>query len=255
MNNIAIIKKRLSVILVLVLCLSAMQLSPVEAAGVGKASAVLDKRAKTTAQLKINKVKGATGYQVFLATGRKGKYRQIGSTRNASFTIRKIKKDKTYYVKVRAYQTRGYRIVTGKYSGVLKIGKYVEMTTAEKYAGQVLTLVNAERAKEKLPALKGSTALNAAANIRAQELETSDSPIRPDGRNGCSVLTDKGIVYETAGENIASGVRTPKEVVEKWMQDAGHRAQILSADYTHMGLGYYASSKGDKYYWSQIFMK
>ena len=253
--NIAMIKKRLSVILAVALCLSGIQLSPVGAAGVGKASATVDKRAKTTAQLKMNKVKGATGYQIFLATKKKGKYRQIGSTRNTSFIIRKSKKNKIYYVKVRAYQTKGYRIMTGKYSGVLKIGKYVEMTTADKYAVQVLSLVNEERAKEKLPALKGSAALNAAANIRAQELETSDSPTRPDGRNGCSVLTDKGIVYEAAGENIASGVRTPKEVVEKWMQDAGHRAQILSPDYTHMGLGYYVSSKGDKYYWSQIFMK
>ena len=128
------------------------------------------------------------------------------------------------------------------------------VTLADKYAAQVLELVNAERAKEDLPALKASDALNKAANIRAKELVTENSPNRPDGRNGCSGLTDEKIVYETAGENIASGCKTPKDVVEKWLEDAGHRAQIMSSDYTYMGVGYYETTKGDQYYWSQLFM-
>lgn len=248
-------KRGLSVILAAVLCLTGTQISGKEASAIGRASATVSKRAKTTATLKIGTLKGITGYQIFVAGAKKGKYKQIGATRNNRFVLTKLKKNKIYYVKVRAYRTRGTRIVTGKYSAVLRIGKFVSTTTAEKYAATVLSLVNQERAKEGLAALKASSTLNTAANIRARELVISNSPTRPDGRNGCSVLTDQGIVYETAGENIASGAKTPKEVVAEWMKEAGHRAQIMSEDYTHMGLGYYATSKGDKYYWSQLFIK
>ena len=219
----------------------------------GRAGVSVSRRTGTTAELTMKKMSGVTGYQVFLSTKKKGKYSQIGATRTTSFKMSKLKKNKVYYVKVRAYKTSGSRIVTGKYSSVVKIGKYVAVTTEDKYAAQVLKLVNEERAREELAPLKASTALDKAACIRAKELVTQNSPNRPDGRNGCSVLTDEKIVYESAGENIASGCKTPKDVVEKWMADAGHRSQIMSTDYAYMGLGYYSTTKGDKYYWSQIF--
>lgn len=245
--------RRAGSFLAMLLCISLMQWSADRVQAVGKTTAGVSKRTKTTAELTIRKISGVTGYQVFLANSRKGKYAQIGATRTTLFKLSKLKKNKVYYIKVRAYKTSGSRITTGKYSGVIKLDKYVSVTTADKYAAQVLQLVNEERAKEELPALKTSDALNKAANIRAKELVTENSPNRPDGRNGCSVLTDQKIVYETAGENIASGCKTPKDVVAKWMADAGHRAQIMSADYKYMGLGYYATSKDEKYYWSQLF--
>ena len=241
-------------LLMLLLCVSILSWPVGNVQAIGKTTAAVSKRTKTTAELTIRKISGVTGYQVFLSKSRKGRYAQVGATRTASFKLSKLKKNKAYYVKVRAYKTSGSRIVTGKYSGIIKINKYVVVTLADKYAAQVLELVNAERAKEDLPALKASDALNKAANIRAKELVTENSPNRPDGRNGCSVLTDEKIVYETAGENIASGCKTPKDVVEKWLEDAGHRAQIMSSDYTYMGVGYYETTKGDQYYWSQLFM-
>ena len=239
---------------VLLLCVSMLSRPVGDVQAVGKTTATVGKRSKTTAELTIRKISGVTGYQIFLSKSRKGKYAQVGATRTSSFKLSKLKKNKAYFVKIRAYKTSGSRIVTGKYSGIVKISKYMTVTTADKYAAQVLELVNAEREKENLPALKASEALNKAANIRAKELVTENSPNRPDGRNGCSVLTDQKIVYESAGENIASGCKTPKDVVEKWMGDVGHRAQIMSSDYTYMGVGYYETAKGDKYYWSQLFM-
>lgn len=247
--------RRTGRLLAVLLCISMFNWTaadPVQA--VGKTTVAVSKRTKTTAELSIKKISGVTGYQVFISHTRKGKYQQIGATRSSVFKLSRLGKNKIYYVKVRAYKTSASRIVTGKYSGVTKIGKYVTVTTADKYAAQVLELVNEERAKENLPALKASEALNKAANIRAKELLTENSPNRPDGRNGCSVLTDEEIVYESAGENIASGCKTPKDVVGKWMQDAGHRAQIMSSDYTYMGVGYYETAKGEKYYWSQLFI-
>lgn len=39
------------------------------------------------------------------------------------------------------------------------------------------------------------------------------------------------------GENLARGQKTPDEVVEAWMKSPSHRAAILNADYTDIGIG------------------
>jgi uncharacterized YkwD family protein len=59
-----------------------------------------------------------------------------------------------------------------------------------------------------------------------------------------------GITYKTAGENIAMGQRTPEEVVKAWMNSPGHRANILKASFTHIGVGYVANGN----YWTQMFV-
>lgn len=250
-----ILKRCLAVCLVATLCVTGVQLAPKKVTAMGKPSCTVSKRTKTTATITVKKVKKVTGYQVFLANTRGGKYRQIGATLSGKFQITKIKKNKVYYVKVRAYKTSGSRITTGKFSAVTTVKKYSTESTADKYAKQVLSLVNQERAKAGLPELKLSKSLNAAAAVRARELATEFSHIRPDGRDCFTALTDAGIVYSHVGENIAAGQVTPQEVVTSWLNSDGHRANIMSEDYTQMGLGYYHSSKGDQYYWSQIFIK
>ena len=56
------------------------------------------------------------------------------------------------------------------------------------------------------------------------------------------------------GENIAAGYSSPEAVVEGWMNSPGHRANILEAEFTHIGVGYeYLPGTTYKYYWSQEF--
>ena len=59
-----------------------------------------------------------------------------------------------------------------------------------------------------------------------------------------------GISYKTAGENIAKGYKTPQAVVDGWMNSSGHRANILNASYTQIGVGYVANGN----YWTQMFI-
>ena len=59
-----------------------------------------------------------------------------------------------------------------------------------------------------------------------------------------------GLSFRTAGENIAYGQRTPQQVFQGWMNSSGHRANILSASYTQIGVGYVA----DGHYWTQMFI-
>lgn len=47
-----------------------------------------------------------------------------------------------------------------------------------------------------------------------------------------------GYSYSRAWENIAAGHTTPAAVVDGWMNSPGHRANILDAGLTEIGLGY-----------------
>ena len=64
------------------------------------------------------------------------------------------------------------------------------------------------------------------------------------------MLKKFGISYKSAGENIAQGYSTPEAVVNGWMNSSGHRANILNASFTHMGVGYDANG----HYWTQMFI-
>lgn len=125
-------------------------------------------------------------------------------------------------------------------------------TDALSYAEQVVALVNTERAKAGLSALTLDTEIASAALVRAKETEISFSHTRPDGRHFSTVLSDSGISFRGAGENIAWGQRSPEEVMNGWMNSEGHRANILNPNFTKIGVGYYQNAAG-RNYWTQLF--
>ena len=125
----------------------------------------------------------------------------------------------------------------------------------EQWKREVLSLVNQERIKNGLDELEWSTTCAAAAELRARELMTNYSHIRPDGsewKTACPRPNNS----DASGENLMAGnsAVSPKTVVEAWMNSPTHRANILSADYTKLAVGFYFDSE-TKYrtYWSQYF--
>lgn len=120
------------------------------------------------------------------------------------------------------------------------------------YLKQVVDLVNAERAKEGLAPLTVNTKVQAAAQVRAMESEKLFSHTRPDGSSFATALKEQGVSYRRAGENIAWGQRTPQQVVNAWMNSAGHRANIMNPNFTTIGVGYYQNANGTNY-WCQLF--
>ncbi len=120
------------------------------------------------------------------------------------------------------------------------------------YAEQVVEIVNAERAKAGLGALTLDKSIEAAALVRAREIEISFSHTRPDGRSFSTVLNDNGISFSGAGENIAWGQKSPEEVVNAWMNSPSHRANILNSRFTKIGVGYYQNQSG-RNFWTQLF--
>lgn len=119
---------------------------------------------------------------------------------------------------------------------------------------QVVTLVNIERAKEGLSPLTVDARVQAAAMVRAKECERLFSHTRPDGSSFATALKEQNVSYRSAGENIAWGQQTPKEVVTAWMNSSGHRANIMNPNFTTIGAGYYENARGTDY-WCQLFTR
>ena len=76
------------------------------------------------ATIKWKNVSGASGYQIYMATSKKGKYSRIktitkGST--TSYTKSKLKKNKKYYFKIRTYRTVDGKKVYSSFSSVKSI--------------------------------------------------------------------------------------------------------------------------------------
>lgn len=129
----------------------------------------------------------------------------------------------------------------------------VSGTIHESEAWDVLDLVNQERAAAGLETLAMTAAQKRMAEQRAAELTVSFSHTRPDDNKWSTVLDAYNVTSFSSGENIAEGQADADSVMDSWMHSDGHRANILSADYTHIGIGCFENN-GVKY-WVQIFTK
>lgn len=118
----------------------------------------------------------------------------------------------------------------------------------------VVAIINQERANNGLAGVASDPTLDALAQIRAQEIYSSFSHTRPDGRTCFSVFEDNGYAYMAAGENIAAGYMSAADVMQGWMESSGHRANILNGSFGKVGIGLYIVP-GDaySYYWVQLF--
>jgi len=114
-------------------------------------------------------------------------------------------------------------------------GKF-SVSAAENYEMKVLELVNEQRAAYGLSALEWSDAAYQVAQTRANEVLTTFSHTRPNGTYFSTAFTEAGINYTFAAENIAYGYTTPESVVSAWMASDSHRANILSANVTYLGV-------------------
>lgn len=120
------------------------------------------------------------------------------------------------------------------------------------FAEQVVELVNQERTKAGLSAVTLDQNIASAALVRAKEIETSFSHTRPNGSKFSTALTEQGVTFKGAGENIAWGQKSPEAVMQAWMNSEGHRANILNKNFTKIGVGYYQNAAG-RNFWTQLF--
>ncbi|MCE9562455.1 MAG: hypothetical protein K8U57_10420 [Planctomycetes bacterium] len=128
---------------------------------------------------------------------------------------------------------------------------------------QIIQLVNVERAKVGLPALTVSNALNYAARLHTQDMAAL-SPVlggaeamqhtlygtaRPEIPNRLDLAGyDTWTSSFSYGENIAYGFTSAATVMTGWMNSPGHRANILNANFSEIGVSVVADATGGLYF-------
>ncbi|MFR6484296.1 MAG: CAP domain-containing protein [Intestinibacter bartlettii] len=120
---------------------------------------------------------------------------------------------------------------------------------------EVLNLVNKERKANGLKPLTLNKELSNVANIKSRDMIEKGyfDHTSPTYGSPFDMMRKFNISYNTAGENIAMGQKTPSEVMNSWMNSSGHRANILNSTYTELGVGIQKDSNGT-IYWTQMFI-
>lgn len=112
------------------------------------------------------------------------------------------------------------------------------------------------RANNGLAPLKENWELSRVARFKSNDMITKNyfSHTSPTYGSPFKMMTSFGLKYSYAGENIAMGQRTPKEVVQAWMNSPGHRSNILNKNFTEIGVGVSKDTNGTPY-WTQMFIR
>lgn len=96
----------------------------------GKTSKITTTESDSAVKLTWNKVKGATGYRVYLYNTKTKKYEKAGDTTGTSYTVKKLKSGTTYKLAVKAYTKVGKTVYWAS--------SYAEATTATKPSAPVV---------------------------------------------------------------------------------------------------------------------
>ncbi|MBS4534644.1 SCP-like extracellular protein [Clostridium sp. D2Q-14] len=127
----------------------------------------------------------------------------------------------------------------------------ITLTNSEQ---QMIDLVNSERQKNDLPELQTDLELTRVARIKSQDIVENDyfSHNSPNYGSPFDMMKSFGIDYLHAGENLA-GNSNVENAHNSLMNSSGHRKNILSPNYTHIGIGIKSSDKYG-YVYTQMFI-
>lgn len=127
-------------------------------------------------------------------------------------------------------------------------------TTLSEDEQTILNLVNKARREAGLNELKVDTQMMNVAKLKSQDMADNNyfSHTSPTYGSPFDMLKRFGVFYKTAGENIA-GHSTAENAFNAWMNSAGHKANILGANYNYTGIGIVSSNKYGKLF-TQMFV-
>lgn len=133
---------------------------------------------------------------------------------------------------------------------------------------EVLALTNEQRAKGATCGEYGSFGaagpLSMSPELRCSaRLHSMDMAVRnffdhtnPDGVDPFTRMAEAGYTGASGGENIAMGQTSPSQVVQGWVGSPGHCRNIMDANFTLIGVGYYSQPGNGWFgghYWTQNF--
>jgi len=126
------------------------------------------------------------------------------------------------------------------------------------YEAQMLIVTNAERRLNNLNILSNSNGASVVARAHSKDMSLNDyfNHTNLKGYSPFDRLTNAGISYRAAGENIAVGYSNPFFAHEALMNSIGHRSNKLNPIYTTVGLGvdFQAWNNGSTPYFTENYL-
>ncbi|MCK4658790.1 MAG: CAP domain-containing protein [Phycisphaerae bacterium] len=116
---------------------------------------------------------------------------------------------------------------------------------------QLFRLINMERTLADLDPLTWDDDLTGVAQGYACRMIEGEffGHTDPAAKSGPGLrLTTAGYSYKVMGENLAMGQTTAAEVLADWLASPSHRDNIMSSEWTHIGLGV-RGDESDTLYW------
>lgn len=204
-------------------------------------------------------LKDVKSYQ-FLSYGSSYYVQAENAGTGAQYAIYYKKSTDTSWICAKSYSTTRTALIRPRYLGqyIIRISTMKNGTVTNKDTSittvisdevkKEFALINQQRSANGLKTISLDNELCFAAGVRAEELNSEYAHTRPDGSAYLTVFSQYGIGFTSAvAENIGSGYDTVEDVMDAWMRSSGHRAHILSKEYTKVGIGV----NGNK--WSLIF--
>ena len=127
------------------------------------------------------------------------------------------------------------------------------------FALDLFSAINNERVQEGLPALAAHGCVVYVAQLRSDDMASRGyfAHSSPEGETAFSLMDSYGVPYGWAGENLARNNYPDGETVGVAIRDLmasdGHRANILSGNYTQLGVGMAIDAEGLRYF-TMIFI-
>jgi len=108
----------------------------------------------------------------------------------------------------------------------------------------LVDLTNKDRQAEALSNLTINPELVVAAQAKADDMASKGyfAHVSPDGHEPWFWIKEAGYDYSAAGENLAVNFSDSENVEEAWMNSPGHRANILNAKFSEIGI---ATARGE----------
>ncbi|GAA0377143.1 hypothetical protein GCM10008968_36210 [Bacillus horti] len=151
-----------------------------------------------------------------------------------------------------ATYTQGLRQSTYTQYGI--IGDISELQQREI---DVFWQVNQKRAENNVSPLSLHIPLSRVAKEKSRDMHSEQyfDHTSPTYGSPFDMMRHFGISFQAAGENIAAGYQQADQVMNGWMNSDGHRRNILSDNFSFIGVGYHYGNSGYNHYWTQMFMK
>ncbi len=123
------------------------------------------------------------------------------------------------------------------------------------YVNELLNAINAERVSLGLMAFDYDQSIQAVASAHCADMANRDylDHTSPDGVTLSQRLDNADIYYVSATENLASGFTTSQKVLDAWMNSPKHKANLMSGEFTKIGIGFYVGGTNGTY-WDIIFV-